>query len=74
MAFEEFDTEIALLLQTLEGDLGDRHEIAERVHRLVDEMSAYGLEPPEELRSLIAKLEAAENGAGRSADRPGRND
>ncbi len=46
---EEIETELSLLLDELEGDYGDRHEIELRIRQLADSMRAFGLEPPEAL-------------------------
>ena len=59
---QELKIAIALLVDQMEGDLGDRHEIFMRLHQMLDSMRAEGLPLPEDLlnmeRTLDAELEA----------------
>lgn len=48
---------IQKLLEDSEGDLGDRHEIYQRLHQMIEGLRAEGLPVPEDLRRLVLALE-----------------
>ena len=55
---DEIEAELALLLNEMEGDFGDAHEVYLRVRQLLDTMRAYGMDLPEDLVHLEDELEA----------------
>lgn len=67
MAQEEFEAALSLLVDEMEGEQGDRHEIFMRLHQTLETMRAEGLPVPDDLakmeRALSAEFEAeAKNG------------
>jgi hypothetical protein len=58
MDTEEWQAALSLLLQDAEGELGDRHEIHERVRQTLDGMRAVGMPLPDDLVRLEQALEA----------------
>ncbi len=59
---QDLEVAIALLVDQMEGEQGDRHEIFMRLHQMLESMRAEGLPLPEDLlkmeRTLSAELEA----------------
>lgn len=67
MTQEEFEAALSLLVDEMEGEQGDRHEIFMRLHQTLETMRAEGLPVPDDLakmeRELSAEFEAeAKNG------------
>ena len=66
MDFEEMEAALSLLVDEMEGDQGDRHEIFMRLHQMLSTMRAEGLAVPEDLaeleKSLAAEFEADTKG------------
>jgi len=56
MERDEIDAEISLLMEEMEGDLGDAHEIYLRLCQLQQAMRAFGQELPEDLAHLEQEL------------------
>jgi hypothetical protein len=56
MERDEIDAEISLLMDEMEGDLGDAHEIYLRLCQLQQAMRAFGQELPEDLARLEQEL------------------
>ncbi len=64
---KEFEAALSLLIDEMEGDQGDRHEIFMRLHQTLETMRAEGLPVPDDLakmeQELAAEFEAdAKNG------------
>jgi hypothetical protein len=58
MAFEDLKAEIALLLNQMENQPEDRHELYLQIREKLNEMRAFGLPLPEDLVRLEQELEA----------------
>ena len=58
MAFEDLKAEIALLLNQMENQPEDRHELYLQVREKLNEMRAFGMPVPEDLVRLEEELEA----------------
>ena len=58
MSFEEYDAEISLLINEMEGEQGDIHEIMMRLKTLLDTMRAEGLPIPDDLKRFESELDA----------------
>ena len=62
MERDELEAELALLLNEMEGDLGDAHEVYLRLRQLLDSMRAYGMALPDDLvrmeREMAAEFES----------------
>ena len=58
MAFERLKAELSLLVDQMEGDQGDRHEIYLRIREKLGELRAMGMPLPDDLVRLEAELEA----------------
>ena len=58
MAFEDLKAEIALLLNQMENQPEDRHELYLQVREKLNEMRAFGMPVPEDLVRLEQELEA----------------
>jgi len=56
MERDEIDAEVSLLMEEMEGDLGDAHEIYLRLCQLQQSMRAFGQELPEDLARLEEEL------------------
>jgi len=69
MAFEDLKAELALLINQMENQPEDRHELYEQVREKLNEMRAFGMPVPEDLVRLEEKLEA-EFAAAKSAAAP----
>ncbi len=55
MTMDDLDSEISYLMEQLEGEPGDTHEIFFHLKQILDTLRAEGLPVP----STLAKLEAA---------------
>jgi hypothetical protein len=58
MDLEEFEAALSLLVDEMEGDQGDRHEIFLRIQQMLSTMRAEGLPVPEDLVRLEEELGA----------------
>jgi hypothetical protein len=58
MAFDNLKAEIALLLNQMENQPEDRHELYLQVREKLNEMRAFGMPLPEDLVRLERELEA----------------
>ena len=68
MAFEDLKAEIALLLNQMENQPEDRHELYLQVREKLNEMRAFGMPVPEDLVRLEEELEAEYTAEKKSAD------
>ena len=68
MAFDDLQAEIALLINQMEEQPEDRHELYEQVRERLNEMRAYGMPVPEDLVQLEKALEAEFLAAKEKAD------
>ena len=57
MDTQDLEAEVSLLLDEMEGEQGDRHEIYLRVRLLLSNLKAMGMPPPDDLVRLAAELE-----------------
>lgn len=71
MAFEEFRTRLAMLLDEIAGNPHDAHELQESLREKLAEMQALGLPIPDDLAGLEAYLE---EDLARPAPPPGAED
>ena len=55
---EEFEAALSLLIDEMEGDQGDRHEIFMRLHQTLETMRAEGLPVPDDLAKMEQALAA----------------
>ena len=55
---DEIEAAVSLLLDDMEGEWGDRHEIFLRVQQLLDQMRAMGMPLPEDLVRMEEELSA----------------
>lgn len=58
MALDDLDTEIAYLVDVMEGEQGDLREIEFKLQQLLSTFRAEGLPVPENLKKLEADLDA----------------
>ena len=58
MDLEEFEAAMSLLVDEMEGEQGDRHEIFMRIQQMLSTMRAEGLPVPEDLVRLEEELGA----------------
>jgi hypothetical protein len=58
MAFEDLQAEIALLLNQMENQPEDRHELYLQIREKLNEMRAFGMPLPDDLVRLEKELEA----------------
>jgi len=58
MAFEDLKAELALLINQMENQPEDRHELYLQVREKLSEMRAFGMPVPEDLVRLEEELEA----------------
>jgi hypothetical protein len=58
MSFEDLKAKLSLLVDEMEGDQGDRHEIYMRIREKLGELKALGMPLPEDLLRLEETLEA----------------
>jgi len=57
MDTKDLQAEMSILLDEMEGDQGDSHEIYLRVRQLIKNMEAVGMPAPEDLLRLERELE-----------------
>jgi len=55
---QELEAAVALLIEEMEGDQGDAHEIYLRLRQLLDQMRATGMPLPDDLVKLEKDLSA----------------
>jgi hypothetical protein len=70
MAFEDLKAEIALLLNQMENQPEDRHELYLQIREKLNEMRVFGMPLPEDLVRLEKELEAEFRSEGRAAKKP----
>jgi len=58
MSFEDLKAEVSILIDEMEGDQGDSHEIHQRIREKLQMMKAMGMPMPEDLLRLEERLEA----------------
>ena len=58
MAFDDLKAELALLINQMENQPEDRHELYLQVREKLNEMRAFGMPLPEDLVELEKNLEA----------------
>jgi len=58
MAFEDLKAELALLLNQMENQPEDRHELYLQIREKLNEMRVFGMPLPEDLVRLEKELEA----------------
>jgi hypothetical protein len=58
MSMDDLDAEVSYLMQQLEGDPGDLHEIHFRLHQILATFRAEGLPVPENLARMERELDA----------------
>jgi hypothetical protein len=58
MAFEDLQAEIALLINQMENQPADRHELYLQIREKLNEMRAFGMPLPGDLVRLEKELEA----------------
>ena len=58
MAFDTLEAEISLLLTQMENQPEDQHEVYLQLQEKINEMRAYGMPVPDDLKKLMAGLEA----------------
>jgi hypothetical protein len=68
MAFEDLKAELALLLNQMENQPEDRHELYLQIREKLNEMRAFGMPLPNDLVRLEKELEAE----FRSEERPAK--
>jgi predicted nucleic acid-binding Zn-ribbon protein len=59
MSFENLQAEISLLLNQMENQPQDAHELHEQIREKINEMRAFGMPVPEDLLELEKQLEAS---------------
>ena len=57
MTMDDLDAEISYLMEQMEGELGDSHEIFFRLKQILDTFRAEGLPVPENLAKLEKDLD-----------------
>ena len=58
MAMDDLDSEIAYLVDAMEGELGDLREVEFRLQQVISTLRAEGLPVPEDLQRLEQLLDA----------------
>jgi Trm5-related predicted tRNA methylase len=58
MAFDDLQAELALLINQMENQPEDRHELYLQIRERLNEMRAYGMPLPEDLVKFEEELEA----------------
>jgi hypothetical protein len=69
MAFEALKAELALLLNQMENQPEDRHELYLQIREKLNEMRAFGMPLPDDLVRLERELEAEFRAEERAAKR-----
>jgi hypothetical protein len=67
MALEQLRAEIAMLVQQMEGEPEDIHELHARIRSKLNEIKAMGMPLPDDLVALERRLDGEERAAARSA-------
>jgi hypothetical protein len=67
MAFEDLKAELALLLNQMENQPEDRHELYLQIREKLNEMRVFGMPLPDDLVRLEKELEAEFEAEGRAA-------
>jgi hypothetical protein len=67
MAFDDLKAELALLLNQMENQPEDRHELYLQIREKLNEMRAFGMPLPDDLVRLERELEAEFKAAERAA-------
>ena len=67
MAFEDLKAELALLINQMENQPEDRHELYLQIRERLNEMRAYGMPLPEDLVKFEEELEAQFKAEDRAA-------
>jgi hypothetical protein len=70
MAFDDLKAELALLINQMENQPEDRHELYLQVREKLNEMRAFGMPLPQDLVDLEKNLEAEFAAAKASAKKP----
>lgn len=55
---EELEAALAVLLDQMEGDQGDSHEVYQRLRQILDGMRAMGMPLPDDLVNMERELAA----------------
>jgi hypothetical protein len=58
MAFDDLKAELALLINQMENQPEDRHELYQQIRERLNEMRAFGMPLPEDLVKFEEQLEA----------------
>ena len=58
MAFDDLNAEVSYLMEKMEGEIGDSHEVFFRLKQILDTFRAEGLPVPESLARLEKQLDA----------------
>ena len=58
MTEDEIEAALSMLIDEMEGDLGDRHEIWLRLQTLLQQIRAMGMPVPDDLQRMEEELEA----------------
>ncbi len=58
MTEDEIEAALSMLIDEMEGDLGDRHEIWLRLQTLLQQIRATGMPVPDDLQRMEEELEA----------------
>jgi hypothetical protein len=69
MAFDDLKAELALLINQMENQPEDRHELYLQVREKLNEMRAFGMPLPQDLVELEKELEAEFAAAKSRADK-----
>jgi hypothetical protein len=67
MAFENLEAELALLINQMENQPADRHELYLQIREKLNEMRAFGMPLPDDLVRLEKELEAEFSAENRAA-------
>ena len=70
MAFDDLKAELALLINQMENQPEDRHELYLQVREKLNEMRVFGMPLPQDLVDLEKNLEAEFAAAKASAKKP----
>jgi len=58
MSDRELEAAVSLLIDEMEGDMGDRHEIWQRLQTILQQLRATGMPVPDDLVRMEQELEA----------------
>lgn len=67
MAFEDLKAELALLINQMENQPEDRHELYLQIRERLNEMRAFGMPVPDDLVKFEEELEAQFKAEGQGA-------